>query len=171
MAGQTVSCPNCQRPLAIAAPQPDNTGVESILKEIGVTASEHGIVCPACQQVIRRGSSQCDHCHYDLQTASIAKKPEQVTASTGEKYDWKRLREGTSREKGSGVIDEDLTGFDIALCLFCCPLSMLYGIVMFARGNSKGLKLVLMSYILPLLGAFIRLIVEVLFFIPQGRSS
>lgn len=154
-AGKTVACPACKAPLKIAPPRPtavpapEPTGVGSILDEIGLKTDERGIVCPKCQGHIAIGTSVCKRCHYNLQTASVQGNAAAPASSAkhGGGYDWSRVRK---QEPTLGsVVDEELTFSDMALCGFFGCLMFPYGLILFLRGHSKGILIMLGSLLVP----------------------
>jgi hypothetical protein len=182
LAGRTVKCPKCAAPLQIkanstpakaaVAAAPEASGVGDILDEIGLKAGDQGSPCPKCAQgVIKPGTVVCSRCGYNLQTGSLPTlREEKSPAAEGQKYDWKRLRESNT---GAPIVaqDEDLSGGELALCIFCSVIATVYGIVLFAQARPKGLKIIMLSFILPLLLLVVRLLMGTMMATPDAKKD
>ncbi len=177
LAGKTVACPACKAPLKIAPPRPmavpvpEPTGVGSILDEIGLRTDERGIVCPKCRNYIAIGTSVCRKCRYNLQTASVQGSEPALAAPAKHDggYDWSRLRK---QEPTLGsVVDEELTATDMALCaLFGC-LVLPYGLILFLRGHSKGILIMLGSLMVPAILTLLYALFSFMTTVPPKKTS
>jgi hypothetical protein len=154
LAGKTVACPACSAAITIPTPNPAAAGVAGILDEIGLQANAAGLVCPKCHTQIYSGTV-CPKCRWNVQTASYAQTAARQQ-SAGHGYDWSRIKKVEANLTGS-VVDQELTWLEIAICTLFGGVGMIWGLILFLRGHSKGLVMIVLSMILPLTLAIVYL--------------
>jgi hypothetical protein len=148
LAGKTVACPACAGAIVIPVPnQQTAAGVAGILDEIGLQATAAGLVCPKCRTQIRAGTV-CPKCRWNVQTASYAQAAP-VQQSHGA-YDWDRIKKPVEANLTGSVVDQELSVLEILICTLFGGVGLVWGLILFLRGHSKGVVMIVLSMILPL---------------------
>ncbi|MFQ5733118.1 MAG: hypothetical protein ACE5KM_14345 [Planctomycetaceae bacterium] len=146
-AGKVIKCPKCETRLRIpeADPQPaadyevddygDFSDEEfgdgfSDLGDYGSPTGGRKKPCPACAEPISANATQCKYCG------------EQLRAPRRRKRKKKRRRARTYAASD----DESLTAGDWVLAVICSGIGCIMGIVYLVQGNSKGWKMIAISF-------------------------
>jgi hypothetical protein len=91
-----------------------------------------------------------------VQTASyVQTETKQSQQHAG--YDWSRLKKNEASLTGS-VVDTELTLIEMFVCALSCGLGTIYGLILFVRGHSKGVVVIVLSMILPLVLSMLMLV-------------
>lgn len=93
--------------------------------------------CPACGEMISVGAAKCRFC--------------------GEIFDHKRVKQAMKKARKSEPKayygdDDDLSGTDVLIAVFCGLIACFMGIMWVVQGKSKGWKMLALIFLLNLLG-------------------
>ena len=141
-AGKKAKCPDCGAVIAI--PELDELYDAEEMKEEPVEDDEMDFgdaeasmpktqsrkPCPACGEMIVKGAAKCRYCGEILDPA--LKKLEK--------------KKNRASRRSYSAADEDLTGFDWFLCLFCSGIGCIVGIIRMIQGNPSGGKMFGISF-------------------------
>lgn len=148
LAGQKARCPDCGAMVVVpsamkeieASVDEQEADVSELadndadFPEESVTARKP---CPMCGGLIVAAAIKCRFCGETLQSSV-------------------RDRE---RQAASAVVDNQLTGADIAICVVCFPIGGIVGVVAIVTGQpTRGLKMIGLATVMPFLwGAIVSL--------------
>lgn len=142
LAGKKARCPDCARLLPFRKSRKrwrraaaDRKWMLATLRTTGAdTPVEEASTrkpCPMCGELIAASATKCGFCGETLNSTV-------------------RSRE---RQSTSTLAANQLTGGDIAICVLCCPIACVVGIVAIITGQpARGLKMIGLALVMPFLG-------------------
>lgn len=136
------------KPKAKAKPKPVNDDDAGMFDDLADYEAEAPIdesatrkPCPMCGEKIAKGAAKCRYC--------------------GEVLDPALRKKAKKKSSSSSSGDEELTGFDIALCVLCGGIACIVGIVHLCRGqSSRGGKMIGISFLAGFVWRVIGLLIE-----------
>ena len=142
LAGKKARCPDCGAVVAVpeiseemeASSGRQEMDVGDLANDGADTPVEEASTrkpCPMCGELIAASATKCGFCGETLNSTV-------------------RSRE---RQSTSTLAAKQLTGGDIAICVLCCPIACVVGIVAIITGQpARGLKMIGLALVMPFLG-------------------